>query len=43
MQTHTKDPSRVQTVNIDMSILNKDECTHLGNICWLKLEAGELC
>ena len=42
MQTQTKDPSRVQTMKFDMSILNKGERTCLGHICLLKLEAGEL-
>ena len=41
MQTQTKDPSRVETMKIDTSILNKVNVAVW--ITWLlKLEAGEL-
>ena len=34
MQTQTTDPSSVQTMKIDMSTLNKGECTCLGHMCY---------
>ena len=42
MHTQTKDASRVQTMKIDMSILNKRECICLGHIYLLKLKTGKL-
>ena len=42
MQTQTKDTSKVETLKIDMSMLNKKEFTCLGHIYLLKLETGEL-